>query len=163
MLGKLAVCSVVALLGFGQQHRLETPVRIVIHKSSHTLELIQGDRVIKSYKVAIGRGGLDPKQQQGDHRTPEGTYRVDKKNSGSKFYKALHISYPSAEDASRAEARGVSPGGDVEIHGLPAGYKWMGEAQHFYDWTDGCIALSDSQIDELWPYVNVGTVVEIEH
>lgn len=140
-----------------------TPDRIVIHKSAHTLEFIHGGKVLHSYKVAIGRGGLEPKQRQGDHRTPEGLYHVDAKNPQSQFYKAFHLSYPSAEDSAGARSHGFAPGGDVEIHGLPKTYKGLGSTQHLYDWTDGCIALSDEQIDELWPLVNVGTIVEIDH
>jgi len=140
-----------------------TPDRIVIHKTAHTLEFIHGGKVLHTYKVALGSGGLAPKQRQGDHRTPEGTYHVDAKNPQSQFYKAFHLSYPSPEDSARARSQHLSPGGDVEIHGLPKAYKGLGSTQHLFDWTDGCIALSDEQIDELWPHVNVGTVVEIDH
>jgi murein L,D-transpeptidase YafK len=140
-----------------------TNYRIVIHKTAHTLELVQDGKVVVTYKVAIGTGGLDPKQQQGDHLTPEGVYRVDAKNEHSRFYKAFHLSYPDAEDTARARKRGVSPGGDVEIHGLPWEFKYMGATQHLVDWTDGCIALSDDEIDQLWSKVQVGTVVGIEH
>jgi murein L,D-transpeptidase YafK len=163
MLAAILICA--SLITPVDAHPLPvtTPDRIVIHKTDHTLEFIRGGKVLHSYKVALGRGGLDPKQRQGDQRTPEGIYHVDAKNPQSQFYKAFHLSYPAPADVARAQAHGVSPGGDVEIHGLPKTYKGLGSTQHLYDWTDGCIALSDEQVDELWPLVNVGTIVEIRH
>lgn len=134
--------------------------RIVIMKSAHTLTLMSGEQPLKSYKVALGNPG-GPKRRQGDRLTPEGTYRIDAKNPRSEYHRALHISYPSAEDRERARKMGVSPGGDVEIHGLPPSWAWIGEGHRQRDWTWGCIAVTDPEIDEIWALVPVGTPVEI--
>lgn len=134
--------------------------KVLILKSQHRLELLSHGQVIRAYQVALGRvpGG---KVEAGDHKTPVGLYRVDLKLSKSRFYKALHISYPNATDSAKARKLGVSPGGAIEIHGLPWYFAWLGRAQHVVDWTDGCIAVSDSQMDEIWTLVPVGTPVEI--
>jgi murein L,D-transpeptidase YafK len=125
------------------------------------LELLAGGKVIRTYKVSLGRGGLSPKEREGDARTPEGHYTIDARNASSHYYKALHISYPSAEDRNRASKQGVSPGGAIMIHGLPNGMGWIGAAHRLYDWTLGCIAVTDQEIDEIWNLVPVGTPVEI--
>jgi murein L,D-transpeptidase YafK len=135
---------------------------IVISKSAHTLSLMSGKTVLKTYHVALGRGSTGAKQIAGDNRTPEGKYVIDEKTTSTKFHKALHISYPNAEDRARALKLGKSPGGDIEIHGLPATFAWVGSTQHAIDWTAGCIGLSNDEIDEVWKMVSVGTPVEID-
>lgn len=134
---------------------------ILILKKDHLLELISNGKVIRTYHVALGRGGLAPKQQEGDARTPEGYYVIDTRNAASHYHKALHISYPSPEDRNRATRMGVSPGGAIMIHGLPNGMSLIGSAHRLYDWTLGCIAVTDSEIDEIWTLAPVGTPVEI--
>ena len=134
---------------------------ILILKKDHVMELLSGGKVIRTYKVALGRGGLKPKQQEGDGRTPEGHYIIDTKNSASHYHKALHISCPNAEDRRRAAALGVSPGGAIMIHGLPNGLGWLGASHRLFDWTLGCVAVTDNEIDEIWNLVPVGTPVEI--
>jgi len=134
---------------------------ILILKKDHVMELLSNGRVIRTYKVALGRGGLAPKQKEGDARTPEGRYIVDSRNASSAYHKALHVSYPNADDRKRAAKLGVSPGGAVMIHGLPNGKGWVGGAHRLYDWTLGCIAVTDDEIDEIWTLVPVGTPVEI--
>lgn len=134
---------------------------ILVLKHDHQLELLKDGKIIRIYKVALGRGGLAPKEREGDERTPEGHYVIDARNADSRFYKALHISYPSADDRARAAKSGVSPGGAIMIHGLPDGMGWIGSAHRLYDWTQGCIALTDSEMDEVWNLVPVGTPVEI--
>jgi len=134
---------------------------ILILKKDHVMELLAGGRVIRAYKVALGRGGLAAKVQEGDGRTPEGHYIIDEKNAASHYRKALHISYPNPDDRSRASKLGVSPGGAIMIHGLPNGMEWLGASHRLYDWTLGCIAVTDGQIDEIWSLVPVGTPVEI--
>jgi murein L,D-transpeptidase YafK len=124
------------------------------------MELLSHGQVIRTYKVALG----DPhgnKVQAGDKKTPEGLYTVDGKNPHSRFHRALHLSYPNAADRERARKLGVSPGGDIEIHGLPAQYAWLGAAHRAVDWTTGCIAVTNPEIDEIWGTVAVGTTVEI--
>src|ERR1700738_231837 len=134
---------------------------ILILKKEHVLELLAGGKVIRSYKVALGTGGLAPKEREGDGRTPEGGYVIDSRNAESQYHKALHVSYPDAEDRERAARLGVAPGGAIMIHGLPNGKGFIGSAHRLYDWTLGCIAVTDQQIDEIWALVPVGTPVEI--
>lgn len=135
--------------------------KIVIVKSAHTMSLISGSRVLRTYKVALGRDPVGPKTRAGDHKTPEGDYVIDAKKSQSKFHLALHISYPNGADRERALRDNVDPGSDVEIHGLENGLGWIGGLQRHFDWTDGCIAVSDHEMDEIWKAVSVGTPVEI--
>ena len=134
---------------------------VLILKKDHVLELLAGGKVIRTYKVALGRGGLAPKEREGDARTPEGHYMIDACNAESHYHRALHVSYPSAEDRKRAAQLGVTPGGAIMIHGLPNGMGWMGASHRLYDWTLGCIAVTDSEIEEVWNLVPVGTPVEI--
>jgi murein L,D-transpeptidase YafK len=134
---------------------------VLILKKDHVLELLAGGKVIKTYQVALGRGGLAPKQQEGDGRTPEGHYVIDLRNAESHYHRALHVSYPNADDQKRAARRGISPGGAIMIHGLPNGMGKLGAAHRLYDWTLGCIAVTDDEIDEIWDLVPVGTPVEI--
>jgi len=139
----------------------ETDVRIMIMKSMRTMTLESGGQPIKTYKVALGGQPVGAKQQQGDHKTPEGEYFVDAKIAHSQFYMALHLSYPSAEDRARARKLGVNPGGDVEIHGLGKKYGWIGARHRLTDWTDGCIAVTNEEIEDIFRIVPVGTRVEI--
>ncbi|MGB6826665.1 MAG: L,D-transpeptidase family protein, partial [Terracidiphilus sp.] len=134
---------------------------ILILKKDHVMELLAGGKVIRTYKIALGRGGLAAKEREGDGRTPEGHYVIDEKNAASHYHKALHISYPSADDRKRAEKMGVPPGGAIMIHGLPSGMGWLGASHRLYDWTLGCVAVTDAEIDEIWNLVPVGTPVEI--
>ncbi len=133
---------------------------ILILKKDHLMELLVGGKVIRTYKVALGQGGLAPKVRQGDGRTPEGHYFIDRKYV-SEYHKSLHISYPNTEDRKRAAKLGVSPGGSILIHGLPNGKGYIGAAHRLYDWTLGCVAVTDEEIDEIWELVPVGTPVEI--
>jgi len=134
---------------------------IVIHKKARTMELIRAGQVIKTYKIALGGEPVGPKARQGDHRTPEGVYVIDNRNERSQFHRSLHISYPNTDDREHARKLGVSTGGDVYIHGLPNGYGFVGAAHRARDWTDGCIAVTDQAIEEIWRLVDNGTPVEI--
>jgi len=134
---------------------------ILVLKRDHVVELLSGGRVVRTYKVALGRGGLAPKQREGDARTPEGHYVIDAKYEHSAYHKALHVSYPNAEDRKHAAMLGAQPGGAIMIHGLPNGKGWIGAGQRLYDWTLGCIAVTDEEIDDVWILVPVGTPVEI--
>ncbi len=104
---------------------------------------------------------LGRKERRGDRKTPEGTYRIDARNSSSGFHKALHVSYPNASDSARAKQQGVDPGGNIMIHGLQNGLGWVGRLHRLVDWTDGCIAVTDREIEEIWSLVPTGTEVEI--
>ena len=136
--------------------------KIIIEKSKRTLTLMHGNQTLKTYKVALGSQSVGPKDRQGDHKTPEGIYSVDAKNPNSVFHLALHLSYPNAADREHARKLGVKPGGDVEIHGLGAKFGWVGSAHRLHDWTDGCIAVTNEEIDEIYPLVEIGTPVEIK-
>jgi murein L,D-transpeptidase YafK len=135
--------------------------RVVVLKRERTLQMWNHGKIIKTYKVALGGNPVGAKTQRGDHKTPEGIYVLDSRNAHSEFYKSLHISYPNARDRAAARARGVAPGGDVFVHGLPNGYRAVGAAHRLRDWTDGCIAVTDEEIDEIWAAVSVGTPIEI--
>lgn len=134
---------------------------ILILKKDHVMELLAGGKVIRTYKVALGQGGLAPKEREGDARTPEGHYTIDARYEHSAYHKALHVSYPNAEDRKRAARLGVSPGGAIMIHGLPNGKGWVGARHRLFDWTLGCVAVTDKEIDEIWTLVPIGTPVEI--
>ncbi len=136
---------------------------VVIEKSAHRMSLYAHRRLLRVYTISLGSGGLDPKASQGDGLTPEGHYEIDRHNTHSSFYLALHINYPSAMDKKVAAARGVAPGGDVMIHGLRNYTGWIGTWQRAIDWTDGCIAVTDDEMDEIWRAVPNGTPVEIRH
>jgi murein L,D-transpeptidase YafK len=126
------------------------------------MTLIAKGQILKVYKVALGRGPIGPKDHQGDHKTPEGEYVIDQKNTQSRFHLALHISYPSPSDRKRAREEGVDPGGAVMVHGVEDKLAWVGSLQHDLDWTDGCIAVTNSEIEEIWRLVPVGTPIEIK-
>ena len=117
--------------------------------------------MIKTYNVALGGDPVGPKRRQGDHKTPEGNYVLDSRNPRSQFYKSIHISYPNADDRAAARLKGVSPGGDVFVQGLPKGYGWVGASHRLKDWTDGCVAVTNQEIDEIWQAVPDGTPIEI--
>ena len=135
--------------------------RIVVRKAERTLTLYWHDAKLKSYRVALGGQPVGAKSARGDQRTPEGLYTVKWRKKPSDFHAALEISYPNAEDLARARAAGVPPGGGIEIHGLREGFGWLGAAHQFFDWTDGCIALTNSEMDELQRAVPDGTPLEI--
>lgn len=135
--------------------------RVLVLKKEHKLELLSRGKVIKTFKVALGGDPVGPKARQGDHKTPEGIYVLDSRNAHSRFYKAIHISYPNARDRAVARQKAFAPGGDVFVHGLPNGYGVVGAAHRVKDWTDGCIAVTDAEMDEIWSAVPDGTLIEI--
>ncbi|MBC7428721.1 MAG: L,D-transpeptidase family protein [Bacteriovorax sp.] len=149
-------------------------------KSERKLELIgSNDKVIKTYKVMLGRTPMGPKSEEGDNKTPEGTYTLDIKNDDSDFHRSFHISYPNLKQKMKAKMRGVSPGGDIMLHGLPNNF---GEMISYlekiglgslsddlirlglknFDWTNGCIAVSDTEIEEIYGMVDVPIKIVIE-
>jgi murein L,D-transpeptidase YafK len=150
------------------QHRQKAPGkarlkadRILVEKRARRLTLFSVDRKLKEYHVALGFSPIGPKEREGDGRTPEGIYAIDFHKPDSAFHRALHISYPSADDNARATEAGVSPGGDIMIHGLPNGLGALGAGHRLHDWTAGCIAVSDVEIDEIYDSVSDGTPIEI--
>jgi len=136
--------------------------RILIEKNARRLMLISQGEVLKSYNIALGGNPIGPKEQQGDNKTPEGTYVIDGRNKDSRFHLSLHISYPNERDKNRAKELGVSPGGDIMIHGIKNGLSWVGDAHTEVDWTKGCIAVTDEEIEEISKLAPNGTIVEIQ-
>ena len=135
--------------------------KVVVIKSERRLLLVRSGAVIGAYRIALGHEPVGPKAREGDGRTPEGSYRLDWRNARSRFYKSIHISYPSRADRARARRDGVSPGGDIMIHGLPNGYAIIGSVHAGWDWTEGCIAVTNREIDQIWSAVADGTPIEI--
>ncbi len=146
---------------YAKAHATTKVDHIVILKSKRELQLWNKDALVKKYRVALGGVPVGRKEQQGDHRTPEGNYVISGRNVSSKYHRSLRISYPDADDRARATKRGVSPGGDIMIH-LPNGYGWIGRGHLSKDWTDGCIAVTDQEIEEIWKLVPDGAAVEIK-
>lgn len=137
-----------------------TPDKVVVLKGERKLLLLKGDQVLKTYTISLGANPLGPKTRQGDRKTPEGNYVLDRHNAHSQYHKSIHISYPNADDVARAKQLGIAPGGDLFIHGLPNDYK--GPTDDPGDWTDGCIALTNHEIDEIWQAVPDGTPIQIK-
>jgi tetratricopeptide (TPR) repeat protein len=136
--------------------------KVLIEKGERRMILISQDKALKTYKIALGGNPNGPKERQGDNKTPEGTYVIDYKNIDSAYHLSLHISYPNEKDLKRAKELGVSPGGDIMIHGLKNGYSWIGDSHTAIDWTKGCIAVTDAEIEEIAGLVPIGTIVEIK-
>lgn len=136
--------------------------RVVVEKAKRSMHLMQNGRVLKSYRVALGQDPEGHKVQQGDSRTPEGVYIIDFRREQSRFNLALRVSYPNAQDRQFAAARGVDPGGEIYIHGQPTGgVSATRLAKTGPDWTDGCIAVTNPEMSEIWALVRDGTPVEI--
>ena len=151
--------SLALLLAVPAAAREDAPVDFVlVDKSERTLTLYAEGRAVRSYTgIQLGDEPVGHKRFQGDERTPEGRYTIDYGNSSSAYHLSLHISYPDTQDRAFARAQGRSPGGLIFIHGQPNGHDGRVEG----DWTDGCIALADAEIEELWSLVGDGTPIEI--
>jgi murein L,D-transpeptidase YafK len=136
--------------------------KIIVFKSERRMELLDVEsNVLKTYEVSLGADPEGPKSRQGDSKTPEGVYKISGRNPGSSYHLSLRISYPNTRDIAEAAALGVSPGGDIFIHGLPNGRGFLGSRHLLYDWTDGCIAVTDQEIEEIWTLVPDDTPIEI--
>jgi murein L,D-transpeptidase YafK len=135
---------------------------LVVEKAKHTLTLYYYGLPVRTYLVALGKQPKGDKVRKGDDRTPEGLYHIDFKNPQSKYHLALHISYPDSAHAARAAKLGVAPGGDIMIHGLPKGYEDYGAEQRDFDWTEGCIAVTDQEIEEIFRAVPAGVPIQIK-
>lgn len=164
----LAVAALGVSLTYLYAHRVSNPLpsgtqidRIVVEKSARKLSVFTNGKELKNYRVALGRNPVGAKQQEGDNKTPEGIYKIDSRNPQSDFHLALHISYPSDDDKARAAERGVSAGFDIMIHGIQNGRGWIGAFHRLQDWTAGCVALTDEEMEELWRVTADGTPVEI--
>ena len=163
----VAICALAMAAYFYAHHNWHllsagtTIDRIVVEKAAKKLSIFRDGNHIKSYRIALGRNPVGAKQKEGDMKTPEGIYKIDSRNAQSSFHLALHVSYPSDEDNQRAAAGGVSAGSDIMIHGIQNGRGWIGAFHRWKDWTAGCIALTDEEIEELWRVTADGTTIEI--
>lgn len=137
--------------------------KVLVEKSKHRLTLLNKNTPLKTYKISLGKEPIEKKSEEGDGRTPEGVYSIDRRKLKSSYHRALHVSYPNQEDTAQARARDVSPGGDIMIHGLPNGIGFIGKLHTKRDWTLGCIAVTNPEIEEIWRAVADGTTVEIVH
>ena len=135
---------------------------IVIYKSKHELLVYSKKKLLKTYSIAIGRQPIGTKQFEGDKKTPEGMYYINDKNPNSGWHKNLGISYPNATDRKRAKQLGKSTGGAIKIHGLQNKRGFVGKFHRWKDWTLGCIAVTDDEVDELYRAVKIGTPIEIK-
>ncbi|QSX31590.1 L,D-transpeptidase family protein [Shewanella cyperi] len=135
---------------------------VKVDKSERKMVLLSGGQPVKTYRIALGANPQGHKQQEGDERTPEGLYRLDYKKEDSRFYRAMHISYPNAVDKISAKARGVESGGFIMVHGQRNWLGWLAPISQRFDWTDGCIALTNAEMDEFMALVDVGTEIQIE-
>jgi murein L,D-transpeptidase YafK len=140
---------------------LPTIDRLVVFKSERKMLAVAQGRLVRGYRVALGREPTGTKRCQGDQRTPEGSYAITRRIENSEFYRALYISYPSAADIERAQASGCPPGGSIEIHGLANSFAWLGARHLKRDWTAGCIAVTNEEMDELMAIVPLGTRIDI--
>lgn len=135
--------------------------RVLVEKAARRLTLFRNGRALKTYSVALGRAPVGPKECEGDQRTPEGIYTVDFHKADSDYHLALHISYPEQRDIDRAAIQGLSAGSDIMIHGLPNDRAWIGRFHRSSDWTAGCIAVADFEIEEIYRAVADGTPIEL--
>ena len=135
--------------------------KVLVLKSKRKMYLINNNKRFKQYDISLGDDPIGHKQQQGDERTPEGHYIIDYRNPKSSYHLSLHINYPSPADKRTARKNGVNPGGDIFIHGLPNGMGLLAAAFKGSDWTDGCIAVTNEEIEEIWRLVKNGTPIEI--
>lgn len=136
--------------------------KIVVEKSKRKMYLYANNQLIKTYKIALGKHPRGGKKYEGDKKTPEGLYIINSKNPKSEYYKNLGISYPNKKDKEDAKKDGKNPGGDIKIHGLKNGWGWIGQIHLLTDWTAGCIAVTNKNIDELYDIIKIGTPIEIK-
>lgn len=158
-----ALLAAVALPARAHGLRRLPPIdRLLVLKRERRLQAIADGTVVASFRVALGRRPRGPKIHEGDGRTPEGLYHVDGFIPDSDFYRAIHISYPNRQDRERAQRLGLRPGGRIMIHGLdPAIAPELRDSHWLFNWTDGCIAVTNAEMDLLWGSVRLGTPVEI--
>jgi hypothetical protein len=135
--------------------------RLVVEKAARRLSLVSRGDVVKVYRVSLGPNPIGKKEREGDGRTPEGLYHIDLRKDRTCCFRSLEISYPNSEDRRRAAAARVNPGGLIMVHGLGRGCGWLGKFHRLHDWTDGCVAVTNQEMAELWRAVPVGTPIEL--
>ena len=136
--------------------------QVVVEKAARRLTLFVDGNQIRTYKIALGRNPIGAKKKQGDRRTPEGLYTINGRNPQSRFHRSLHISYPNERDLEVARLRNVPAGNHIAIHGVSKDYEWMGRFHTALNWTDGCIAVTNEEIEEIWKLVPDGTEIQIK-
>lgn len=140
----------------------ETIDLVVVEKSERKMVLLSNGKEVRSYGIALGGNAEGHKVRQGDRRTPEGRYVIDYRNPKSQYHLSLHISYPNAKDRARARRQGLNPGGMIMIHGSPNHWRRAEKLLKSLDWTNGCIAVTNAEIEEIWSMVENGTPIEIK-
>lgn len=135
--------------------------RVIVYKAKRMMTLVSNGEAVRRYTVALGGKPTGHKQREGDERTPEGSYTIDARNPDSDYYLSLRISYPNEEDVKRAESRGMDPGGEIMIHGIGNAQPRTRAMHPSIDWTHGCVAVTDREMEEIWDLVEVGTPIEI--
>jgi murein L,D-transpeptidase YafK len=163
--GAVRADGLLPVVGHGVQLRaqdLPLVTRVAVHKAERRMDLMRGEEVVRSFRVSLGLVPSGHKERAGDFRTPEGRYRLTRRNSRSDYFLSIQVSYPSDEDRRRARRNGWDPGGSIMIHGLPNMLRHPPEYYFSQDWTDGCIALSNSDMVELWMMTQDDTRIEIQ-
>lgn len=157
------LCLAPVVQAYESELYTEKAERVLIKKSERKLFLISNGKPFREFHVVMGPKPRGPKMAAGDERTPEGEYTLDRKNENSRFYKSIRISYPNELDLARSEKAGIdNPGGSIMIHGQPTkDRQWPEEVAQTFNWTNGCIAVTDGQMDEIWAAVDVGTPITI--
>ncbi|WP_010323823.1 L,D-transpeptidase family protein [Marinobacterium stanieri] len=150
-----------ALISLSVSPAFASADRVLVDKSDRKMTLYNQGHVVAYFEVSLGGAPQGHKTQEGDQKTPEGAYVLDYKNENSSFYRSLHVSYPNAVDRAQAEKRGVSPGGMIMVHGQRNGFGWLSSIMQNFDWTDGCIAITNDEMDEFMELVEPGTPIEI--
>ena len=158
----LLLVTIISLTSFFPSDSVKNSVnKILVIKHKRKLYLYHNDEVVKKYSISLGKQPIGHKEFEGDMKTPEGIYKIDSKSLTSSYHKNLGISYPNKKDKAYAKKIGKSPGGQIKIHGLPNNKKWLGKLHLLKDWTYGCIAVTNKEIDEIFSLVSIGTVIEI--
>ena len=164
----MALIAVVGALTWGNIESDPHPLpagtkatKILILKSSRKLLLYRGDALLKTYHVSLGGVPVGAKEHEGDLKTPEGFYTIDYHNDHTSYHHSMHISYPRPDQVMAAKVKGIDPGGAIMIHGIRRGLGWLGAWQRCKDWTFGCVALTNPEVDEVYDAVDDGTPVEI--
>ena len=134
---------------------------VYVHKAARQMFLYDGKVLLATFPISLGRSPVGHKEREGDKRTPEGRYVLDYKNPNSQYYLSIHVSYPNAQDKKHARELGVSPGGDIMIHGQPNSSSYSPDVLQRYDWTDGCIAVTNEQMDQIWAMIDVPVTIRI--
>jgi murein L,D-transpeptidase YafK len=160
--GPMSVAQSDSMGGLAGPAGMLQPVdRVIVHKGKRRMELYRGAGLVASYQVSLGLAPTGQKQREGDYRTPEGSYRLTRRNAESDFFLAVQVSYPEPADIALARRHGWSPGGAIMVHGLPNTLKYSRDRYLSNDWTDGCIALSNEDMLEFWLLTGQGTPIEI--